>query len=221
MPYIPSRLRDCALYLYPSESAAQEGQDSGGSGFLVGVPSLTVSGAFHFYAVTNEHVVRPTSGRPNPVIRLTGKGGTADIRNMRTRAWLEHPDGDDVAATALALGHDSRINWISRDDFITPVVVDQYMIGPGDECFMVGRLLRYDGRQRNEPILRFGNLAMMPYPIPQLNRGRHQESFLVEMRTLSGFSGSPVIVYYVTVGTRDEPDAQADGSVALCQPRDQ
>ena len=76
---------------------------------------------------------------------------------------------------------------------------------------MVGRLIQYDGKQRNEPVLRFGNLAMMPYPVMQSTRARRQESFLVEMRSLSGFSGSPVIVHWVTVGTRPEPERPRGG----------
>jgi hypothetical protein len=45
-------------------------------------------------------------------------------------------------------------------------------------------------------VVRFGNLAMMPWePIKNELSGIEQESFLVEARSLSGFSGSPVYVY--------------------------
>jgi hypothetical protein len=37
---------------------------------------------------------------------------------------------------------------------------------------MVGRQIYYDRKQRNEPVLRFGNLAMMPQPIRQPRRTR-------------------------------------------------
>jgi hypothetical protein len=186
VPYVDPRYRDCAIYLYPSKQAARDGVTAGGSGFLVGVPARTVPGRVHLYAVTNEHVVHPVEGHPNPVIRLNDKGGSADILGVRAKAWLPHPDGDDIAAISLSLGPHHQISWPNRDDFITPAILDEYKIGPGDECFMVGRLIRHDGKQRNEPVLRLGNLAMMPYPVYQRTRQRYQESFLVEMRTLSG-----------------------------------
>ena len=60
---------------------------------------------------------------------------------------------------------------------------------------MAGRFINHQGIQKNTPSLRFGNISMMfPEPIPH-PRGFLQESFLVEMRSLSGYSGSPVIVY--------------------------
>lgn len=206
-PYIDPVFRDCAIYLYPTKQDAREGANAGGSGFLVGMDSLTVEGECHMYAVTNEHVVRPVNGRPNPVIRLNDKDGRADILNVREKAWLPHPDGDDLAVTPLEIGPHHQIRYLDRPMFVSPKILDEYAIGPGDDCFMVGRLVGLDGRQRNEPVLRFGNLAMMPYAVLQPARRHHQESFLVEMRTLSGFSGSPVIVHYVSMGTRASPES--------------
>jgi hypothetical protein len=214
VPYIPPQFRDCAIYLYPTEQAAKAGQAVGGSGFLVGVRSLTIPGRIHLYAVTNEHVVRPARGNTNPIIRLNDRSGNAAILKVAVKSWLPHPDGDDITVTPVTLNSNHKVNWINRDEFITQNDLDQHQIGPGDECFMVGRLIDYDGKQRNEAVLRFGNLAMMPYPVLQLSRQRHQESFLVEMRSLRGFSGSPVVVYYVTVGTRDKPSREVNGGLA-------
>jgi hypothetical protein len=211
VPYVDPRFRDCAIYLYPSEQKAREGVAAGGSGFLVGVRSSAVPGLVHFYAVTNEHVIRPAAGPPNTVIRLNDKGGSADILKVGGRKWLAHPKGDDIAATPLILSPHHEISWIDRDAFITQADLDECQIGPGDECFMVGRLVQHDGKQRNEPVLRFGNIAMMPYDVLQSSRQRRQESFLVEMRTLSGFSGSPVIVHWVMVGPRPEPKQPKGG----------
>lgn len=213
MPYVDPRLRDCAIYLYPSVQMARDGAHFGGTGFLVAVPSRVVPTVGYLYAITNEHVIRPSGGVPNPVIRLNDTSGATDILNLKAHEWLPHPGGDDVAATALVLGDDHQVHWINREEFITREDLDQYQIGPGDECFMVGRQIYHDGKQRNEPVLRFGNLAMLPQPIWQPGRRRDQESFLVEMHTLSGFSGSPVIVHWVTVGGRAEPQ-QPKGGVA-------
>lgn len=215
MPYVDPRLRGCVVYLYPSSGAAQRGDPAGGTGFLVGIPSPTVPGQAYVYAITNEHVIRPPGvNLVNPVIRLTDVTGETKIIEARSKAWLPHPNGDDLAATCLPQGSDGDYSWLYSRELITQADINQYQLGPGDDCFMIGRLTTYDGKQRNEPVLRFGNIAMMPQPILDISRGRQQESFLVEMRTLSGFSGSPVIVYYSTVGQRMNPDPQLDGGLA-------
>lgn len=61
---------------------------------------------------------------------------------------------------------------------------------------MVSRLMGQDGIQKNQPSVRFGNISMMPMLVEH-PRGIKQESFVVESRSLSGHSGSPVFVYDV------------------------
>ena len=50
------------------------------------------------------------------------------------------------------------------------------------------------GQQRNAPAVRFGNISMMADPGEPVRgyENIEQEAFLVECRSLSGFSGSPV-----------------------------
>jgi hypothetical protein len=67
---------------------------------------------------------------------------------------------------------------------------------------MVGRYINHEGKQFNRPFLRFGNLAMMPEDVWQEDLGRYQESFVVDMRSASGFSGSPVYVFFGDYGPR-------------------
>lgn len=54
MPWIEPQYLDCAVYLYPSEAAAQDGDRIGGSGFLLGLPLSEVSQVF-LCVVTNKH----------------------------------------------------------------------------------------------------------------------------------------------------------------------
>jgi hypothetical protein len=60
---------------------------------------------------------------------------------------------------------------------------------------MLGRFVSHDGRQRNQPLARFGNIAMMPGERVMDGRQLLVEAYLVEMRSLAGFSGSPVFLY--------------------------
>ena len=68
-------------------------------------------------------------------------------------------------------------------------------IGPGDECFVVGRFVNHEGKQKNLPTVRFGCISQMAdEPILQ-NCGYKQQSFLVEAKSIGGYSGSPVYTY--------------------------
>jgi hypothetical protein len=60
---------------------------------------------------------------------------------------------------------------------------------------MLGRFLGHDGADENKPAARFGHLAMgttVPIEHPW---GFRQESFLVECRSVTGYSGSAVFIY--------------------------
>jgi hypothetical protein len=72
----------------------------------------------------------------------------------------------------------------------------KYDIGLGDETFMVGRFVNHEGIQRNSPSLRWGHISMLPSePVYHPSNPRNeQESFLVEVYSLPGYSGSPVFV---------------------------
>jgi hypothetical protein len=86
--------------------------------------------------------------------------------------------------------------------FLTREQAKTEKTGPGDDVFMVGRFVNHEGRQRNTPSVRFGNISMLPdEPVAhQSNTPREQISFAVEMRSIPGYSGSPVFVYLTSVG---------------------
>jgi hypothetical protein len=67
--------------------------------------------------------------------------------------------------------------------------------GPGEEIVMLGRFLGYDRTDENKPAARFGHLAMAPTVPINHPWGFTQPSFLIECRSVSGFSGSPVFIY--------------------------
>ena len=83
------------------------------------------------------------------------------------------------------------------------VLLQRLDVGPGDEVFFVGRFVTHEGRTRNLPTARFGNIAMLPHePVRNPESGIDQESFLVEARSVSGYSGSPVFVYIPPMALR-------------------
>jgi hypothetical protein len=81
-------------------------------------------------------------------------------------------------------------------------------ISEGDEVFYVGMFAQHTGEKRNLPIIRFGNISLMPYEKILIKRDPYTDNrypvdaYLVECRSRSGLSGSPVFVYFPA--TRDQ-----------------
>jgi hypothetical protein len=188
---IDRQLKDCSIFLYPTVEAANAGLGWGGSGFLLGFPGTPDAAKVHLYAVTNDHV-RLTC----PVIRY-GDGEPVD---GDADDWIPHPDGDDLAIKPLGFLPARGWAYVDAGLILTDLQVITWQIGPGDDCLMVGRFIAGDGQQRTQPVVRFGNLSALPEAVYQPLRGFDQWSFLVEMRSLSGFSGSPVFLYFVKPG---------------------
>ncbi len=219
MPKIEQHFLDCSIYLYASRKSAEQGDDAGGSGCLVSVDSPSeleesAEGSLratrytppHLYAVTNRHVI----ALGYPVIRLNTIEGTTDILALEKNKWFFHPDGDDLAVAAIELPpiHEHAYHPIVIGQFVfKDGIVD---VGAGDEVFMVGRFINHSGRQRNTPSLRFGNVAMLPFEKVKLSNGFLQEAFLVESRSISGFSGSPVFVYKPVIERIETPKRPFD-----------
>ncbi len=192
MPRIKESILNCTIYLYSTKQDAQNGDRTGGSGFIVGVDSEKFEWAAHFYAVTNSHVIK--EGKSS-VIRVNATQGKPETIETDERDWYHHPNGDDLAIIPFQPDITKyRLLHVPSSMFISKQIMDDENLGAGDEVFMVGRFIGYDGKQKNEPIVRFGNLSITtPVPIEH-PRGYNQESFLAEMRSLSGFSGSPVFI---------------------------
>src|SRR5439155_21246754 len=121
-----------------------------------------------------------------------------EVVPIPSEMWTPHPRGDDLAIAGPILLPKERFasRSISRDSFITAHDLEEYNVGPGDEVFLVGRFVSHDGQLRNTPVVRVGSIAMMPgEPVRQELRSFDQLSYLIEARSLSGFSGSPVLLY--------------------------
>ena len=194
MPRIDPLIINCVVYLYRSVAEAKAGEKIGGSGFLVGVPSPLDLGHHYLFAVTNRHVAFEAAA---PVIRLNTKAGGVDILDLDVTNWTPHPDGDDIVIASVGLNSDHHdFSFISESRFFTREIIEKHDIGPGDDAFMVGRFINHEGKQKNLPSVRFGNIAMMPWePIEHPIYKRPQDSFAVEMRSIGGYSGSPVFVH--------------------------
>lgn len=187
---IPDDLLDFCVYLYPTEAAAQSGSIAGGSGILLGTHSTNAAGMSHTYVVTNAHVI---ANLATPVLRINRTDGSrSEPYPTDAKDWLPGQPDD---LSALPMGLLPTSSSLDFDEWgATPEELAEHNFGAGDDVFMVGRLTVQRGREseRNRPVVRFGNLALMPGEPVRDGRNVPVEAFLVDMRSRSGFSGSPV-----------------------------
>jgi hypothetical protein len=187
-------LLNSVFYLYPSIEEADEGVAAGGTGFFISVPLPNHPEHGMVYAVTNDHVIH--EGK-STVIRLNTVSGEKDTIPLSINQWRSHPAGDDLAvAQILIMSHLHQYQHTPTTMLVTPEIMKNLDIGVGDEVYMLGRFALHEGKEQNKPVVRSGLISLMPDSEEKIDfkDGRPaQEAFLVEMRSLSGFSGSPVI----------------------------
>lgn len=204
MPRIEDLILDCIVYLYPSVEEAKRGVKYGGAGFLIQiqtelpfVPMLPgiEEGPLFRYVVTNKHVI---SGGCT-VVRVNTRDGQTDEIPLSRNQWQEHPDADLAVAQIESLDYFAgyKVRFIPDEYLLTEDAVKALNIGPGDDVYMVGRFMSHDGKQKNQPFVQSGIISLMPTDVEtewdeEGEPTKTEELFLVEMRSLSGCSGSPV-----------------------------
>lgn len=193
MPRIADELLECVFFLYPDKGAALKREKTGGSGFFVHVPLEMNPKWGQVYAVTCRHNILHAG--QTPTIRINKKDQTADVITISADKWVQHHYACDVAAAPVELSTtDYGVRFVPLKDFMTEQLLEARMIGPGDDVFMIGRLIGRDGKQKNTPSVRFGNISMMSADPIKDDYGIRQESFVIECRSLPGYSGSPVFL---------------------------
>ena len=192
MPKIPARTLDIVCYLYPTRADAAAGENFGGTGFLVAIPSEADPTKSFVYVVSNWHV----ACRGCPVVRINRLDGGVDVFDFKCSDWIFDKDvGADVATVPIAL--DINIHQFFTVDIealLSREVADASEIGPGDDVFMIGRFVDHDGGTVNRPAARFGNISINPTPL-LMETGKRAEAYCIDLHSRSGYSGSPVFVY--------------------------
>lgn len=197
MPKLPPEVLSSPFYLYRSVEDAKAGKPFGGTGFFVGYPTGIEDRNF-VYAVTNWHVaVRDGFS----VVRINKIGGGIDCFDLGPEDWKFSPHGADIA---IAFFPFLRLGIHQVTALLTKLLLDQndindLEIGPGDNVFMLGRFVDHDGAGSNVPSARFGHISVMPQLIKQPTCAMDVPSFILDVHSRTGYSGSPVFVYR-TVG---------------------
>jgi hypothetical protein len=193
---VPDEVRQCVVYL-GLPATGRDGRESmrpKGSAFFVSLPSETVDDRSHVYLVTAKHVATALQGRQFLARVNTKQGGSVFVHGEGVRWWF-HPTDElaDVAVLPWAPPDFVEHKRVSAAMFLTDEVIRSKGIGTGDEVFITGLFIHLAGSARNLPIVRMGNIAMMPDERVPTRMGLI-DAYLIEARSIGGLSGSPAFV---------------------------
>ncbi len=165
-----------------------------GTGFLA---IAETNGRLFQHIVTVRHVIEDYPQKEY-CIRVNKLDGRVEHTFAKCEDWVFHPDKNvDLAALPSHVAmeeYDIKHIHIERE-LATPELIAEHQIGPGDDVFTAGMFTRHLGEALNRPIVRTGTIAAMPSePIDTIN-GMLPPSYLVEVRSIAGLSGSPVFVH--------------------------
>jgi len=194
---VPDEVLKCVVFLGVEHGVSVKWV---GTGFLVSLEEKKGEDTFRFtYLVTANHVADDLDGVPFK-IRANRKSGEAveiAANEYGDLVWHRHPKGESVDVAVCWWQMPSRdldLLSIPTGMFLTREIAEKTNVGPGDEVSITGLFTKIKGQSKNLPIVRIGNLAMVPHgPVVPSGVG-NIEAYLVEVKSLGGISGSPVFI---------------------------
>jgi hypothetical protein len=189
---VPDRMLNCVGFVAHDEVSIKYG----GTAFLVAVPGDLNNAYLHL--VTAQHVAEMVEHGPFIVGMNNRQGAPVQLKGGGAK-WFYHPtekDSVDVAVTPFAPNPnlDLDVEWIPEKLFALPDRIAEYGIGIGDEISVAGLFTRFHGASKHFPIVRTGNIAMMPTDKVPVKGFSNMDAYLAEGRSIGGLSGSPVFV---------------------------
>ncbi len=184
-------LRNCAVFI------GMVGADGNfipyGTGFLI---ATDLEKVIFGYVTTCKHVIDEIIdkiGGDRVWIRANTRDGNATEIITDIQNWV-YDDTNDVAIYCHYFNPTLyELTYVRDISFATKEKIKELKIEPGEMAFLVGLFLSHYGSKRNMPIVRMGNIAAIPEE-PVLTSVGYIKGYLVEMRSIGGFSGSPVLV---------------------------
>ncbi|MFZ0884282.1 MAG: hypothetical protein WAN14_12860 [Candidatus Acidiferrales bacterium] len=195
---ISNRLLKCVGFVSRYEPDDEGGSRLifGGTAFVVGV--LMEGNMALAHIVTAKHVAEAIEP-DEAVIAMNAKDGMPLSLRTGSNKWFYHPtEKDSVDVAVMPFGSarfdDYDIEWIPEQMFATDQRIKDFDIGLGDELFIIGLFTRFFGITKLTPIVRTGNIAMMPEEKLPVEGFGDMEAYLAEGRSIGGLSGSPAFV---------------------------
>ena len=187
-----------------------------GTGYLIAVPdanhvfidesvqhkghTVAMVSSFPFmFLATARHVAEKIEGKEFALRTNNRDGEIIIIRGHPEQKWWYHPTERQYVDAAVTIFFppnlpDLDIFWVDIGMFVDADAVAFFNLGAGDEVFMAGLFTKVLDTTKNIPIVRIGNLAMMPGEKIPYKDGKLIDAYLVESRSIGGLSGSPAFV---------------------------
>lgn len=194
---IADRLLKCVGFVSRYEPEGEGARiEFGATAFIVGVHTDEKFALAHI--VTAKHVAEAIEPA-EAVIAMNAKDGAPLFLRTGDARWFYHPtEPDSVDVAVMQFGshrfQDYDIQWIPEDMFATDKRIADFDIGLGDEIVTIGLFTRFFGQTKLTPLVRTGNIAMMPKEKLPSRAFGDMEVYLAEGRSIGGLSGSPVFV---------------------------
>jgi hypothetical protein len=188
-----------------------------GTGFFLSFPSeLQPKDVWYVYLVTAKHIIDEVKakGYPNFHLRINTRHGGVEFMEVPDNWKYPSAPGPDVAVMPIyRLDLDLSVATMPIQMALSDEAsIDAHGVGIGDEILMVGLFTKRYGYRKNIPIIRGGLIAAMPEePLEDEDTGNLYDAYLIEIRSIGGLSGSPVLVF------KDEPRFIANLDVPITE----
>lgn len=203
---VPDDMRKCVVFLYATVKGKML---PAGTAFFLFAAVPRHEGRTVALLFTADHVIdgiRQKSDDRKVTIRMNAQDGGTVTHTTSVDDWI-HPDPHvDCAMLPWVPPPEMGVDfagWLIEDGIATAHVRTAEGIGIGDEVFMVGLFRNHMGQDRNEPILRVGNIAALPADPIQTKGYGPMHALLIETRSIGGLSGSPVFVHLGPIRMQD------------------
>lgn len=173
-----------------------------GTGFFVGVKNEENEEVFNVYFVTAKHVLQDSKGVyfPQIYLRINDHKNNSKVIELSTNKIkiFEHEDAAVDIALFNCLPDQSTYDFkfIPNQLLADRDTISKHDISEGDEVFFAGLFTSHVGQKRNQPLLRFGRVSLMPEDkIEWKEAGKEaklMDLYLLECQSFGGNSGAPV-----------------------------
>lgn len=172
-----------------------------GTGFLA---AFKKDGFDCTFIVTADHVIEMIRGDTFSIRLNRHSGEASTIQVPKSKVFRPQDRALDIAMIGIAP------DWTIFDQKV--ILLDrkhhEHMLDTvwrpdiGDEVATVGLYSSHFGETKNLPVVRVGNIAMMPGE-PVLTHRGYVSAYLIEVKSIAGLSGSPVHINPPTVRVKD------------------
>jgi hypothetical protein len=199
---IDPQFRKCVTYLFldlKDDDTGKIDRKPIATAFFVCVPILG-GNAQAVYIVTARHTIRRSRPYGTLSVRFNLTDGSYIDMPSPQDNWSEHPTTDvAVCATLVPVKHDTK--WLPISMFENQKFIIANTVREGDDVFFCGMFKPFPGIEKMQPLIRFGNISLMPYEKIYLQDSPEDapylaDAYLVEARSWGGHSGSPTFLYF-------------------------